>query len=1051
MKKYIHSTPSADKTEQGVSDTKADAATPAPSFVEPKNDIAHTPVQPKKEKNRALPDDEALFEFDEIAFDDVLVPEPEPLTPEEEELADELREKFGVSDNVGIAFIDGQSEEEVARVEDIEETEVAEAEDSEELEFVPEAVEDVEAEDVELVPEEVEVEDSEELGFSPEMAEAEDSEELEFAPEATENEDVEVKISVIPSEGDEPEQVVFDGIDLPEKNERPKRPRSDELTSSGVQITFLDTEDDGYYYGEGEPEQIFFGDGLDDSASEDDEEEFAENGLEAAAELEGNASEGGVDEIFEESTFDDADLDEDEAEDDGEDEFYPDEYVNEDEDGDEAEMPAFESVSEAQDTDSAEEIEQAPVEEIPSEDLTELGRSARELEAMQAESKALAENTVETATPDYVWDEAELELYKAKKKYMDFCDGLVTPPTRATKDSAMRASAADMPVGSGYRYADGERLPLFEDGRNGGKSTEGYKNREMQHCNEREEKRSAQMLERLRVSGKRLMFSVLILLAVVICENIGVFFADNPDALLIKLGPTLFGIIETALLIAGSVMIFDALRDGIKRMLSGEFILESLTACVVIPSIIYHTVISFAVTSSPFTMLFGTSAALSIALTALYKYNTVKRDYTAFTVASSYGEYLTDVQMADFRDSTEGMAFGEYVDEDASLYKMNKTSRIDGCYSDNVVKDDCFGLVRTLIILTVFASVCAGVVFGFLRNDVLYGVLAALSLISFACPVSAFVAVSMPRARASVVSAEQGGAIIKYDDSDIDEDSVIMLEDGELFPANLLSSSNLEIYSDRVEAHLARTLALVKRIGGPIAAVFNNVEGTVDNFESIRITEISEHGIQAKIDGRPICAGNESFMQRLGIKISRYDKLLPKNGRVMYIADDGVFFARLILIFKPDATLVQRIAALRNTSTVFSLKTCNPCIDRELVFYTTGLEPDLLRVVKYEAGDDISPAETDREGRLASVNGAKGLLTALLEYKRQKKLVRAASVFACFACGAGAIVSLLTSAIGVNFGFSSLLALGLHGGLSLIALLLSRRSAIDTKTKIKKK
>ncbi len=989
MKKYIRSTPTTDKTEQGVSDNKADANKLAPSFVEPKNDIAHTPVQPKKEKNRALPDDEALFEFDEIAFDDVLVPEPEPLTPEEEELAGELREKFGVSGNVGIAFIDAEAREPKAETLEVAEKvvpEAAEVEEVEEVEFVSEATEVEEVEEVEFVSEAAEVEEVEEVEFVPEAAEVEEVAEVEFVPEVAE------EIKVIPSECDEPEQVVFGGIDLPEENGKSEHTRSDELTSSGVQITFLDADDD--YYDE-EPEQIFFGDSFSAEDSDDEADDDEEN---------------------------------------------------------EEEMPVFESENVSDTTDS-DELEQPPVEEIPPEQLTELEKNALELEAMQVENDAQADSgTDEIDVRTDVWDDSDRELYNAKKKYMDFCDGLVIPPMRIAKENVLRPSAAEKTSSSGYKFAESERLPLFEDGRNGGKNTEGYKNREIQHCNEREEKRSAQMLERLRVSGKRLMFSSLILLAIVIIENIGIFFADNPDALLMKVGPTLFGIIEALLLTVGAIMIFDALRDGIKRMISGEFILESLTACVVIPSIIYHIVISFAVNSSVYTMLFGTAAAASIVLTALYRYNTVKRDYATFTVASSYGDYLTDVEMADFRNTAEGKAFGEYVDENASLYKMNRTSRIDGCYSDTVVRDDCFGLLRRLVLLTVFASVIAGVVFGFLRNDVIYGVISAISLVSFASPVSAFLAVSLPRLRASVVSAEQGGAIIKYDDGEDEaEDNVFMIEDGELFPANLLSSSNLEIYSDRVEAHLARTLALVKKIGGPIAAVFNNVEGTVDNFESIRITEISEHGIQAKIDGRPICAGNESFMQRLGIRISRYDKLLPKNGRVMYIADDGVFFARLILIFKPDAVLVQRIAELRNTNTVFSLKTCNPCIDKELVFYTTGLEPDLLRVVKYKAGDDISPAQTDREGRLASVSGAKGLLTALLEYKRQKKLVRVASFFACIACAIGVFASLLTSAIGVNFGFSSLLALGLHGGLSLIAFLFSRRSAIDTKTKIKKK
>ena len=199
-----------------------------------------------------------------------------------------------------------------------------------------------------------------------------------------------------------------------------------------------------------------------------------------------------------------------------------------------------------------------------------------------------------------------------------------------------------------------------------------------------------------------------------------------------------------------------------------------------------------------------------------------------------------------------------------------------------------------------------------------------------------------------------------------------------------------------------------------------------------------------KVDG-------EAAAEPVEKKSKKSDKLLPRNGRVMYIADNGEFFARATLIFTPDAELVNKISELRNTDTLFSLKSCNPCIDKELLFYTTGLEPELLRLVKFGSADSVAPAETDREGSLVSKNGALGLLTALLEYKRQKKLVFDATRGACISCAIGIFLSLLVSAFGLDFGFSSLLALGFHGIMSFIGFVNGHRGVINTKSKIKKK
>ena len=994
-----------------------------------------TPERKRESKVRSLPGDDSLFEFDEFVFDDdVNIPEKPVLTGEEAEYADELSEKFGVSKDVGVGFLsaEAQPSEEVDETEEDDEAEeVEEAEETEEVDETEKA--DETGDDADKIFAALKAfvqmqEGGSEENEAPEVVE--ETVEVEAPEVVEETEPVQVMF------GEEPEQETEEAEEVEEKEAEEEEAEEEvyepipTITPGGIQLTFLDSDDDEE---EAEPEQIMLIDTAPDkprytSYQRREAEPIFEDVIPTQIGLP----------ITEEDEFEDVIKE-------------PEEEITDSETDEPAvEEPTVEDVP-AEEQEAAPVIEEAPAPETVTLTAIELN-AIEEQERMAAEEEVTEEVVVETFEED-VWDERDRKLWADRKRYIDYCDALVVPSLKITKEPHKKArKRSDPNASSGYRYEMTERLPIFADGVSGGKDTESYFSREMEYCEEREAKRTKQLLDKLRLTWKKTIFSFVIMLTVILLENINVFFGGAPDKLLTESNALLFALIEIVLLGIGAALIFDAIKDGLRLAFKGVFVPETLTAGIVIPAIVYHAAVAALGTRSSYVMLFGTGAAISMFLCALYRYFMLKREYVVFSVASSFGEYTTEVRLSGFRNSPEGKAFDGYADPDSTLYRLNKVERIDGCYTDKPVRDECYGLVRKLSLCIICAAVVAGVVFGIIRRDVFYGVLSAISLITLAAPVSVFVALLVPRIRTANVSAEVGGAVVDFDDeSDEFESSVFMLDDGELFPADKLVSSGFEMQrSPGIEAHLSRTLALFKKIGGTLDAVFSNMETGLDNCESVEITEIAEHGITAKIDGKEICAGSETYLEKLGIKVKRYEKLLPKNGRVMYIADNGVFFARAILTFKPDEELVRKISELRNTETVFSLKTCNPCIDRELIFYTTGLEPELVRLIKYEPGDDVAPASTDREGSIVSKNGAFGLITSLLEYKRQKKLIFKASRFACVACVTGAFVSLLASAVGLGFGFFSLTALATHGALSLAGLIVASRSAINTKSKIKK-
>lgn len=1015
---------------------------------------------------RPLPKDESLFEFDGFVEDDTPLPEKPELTEAEAKYANELSEKYGIVKDIGVGFISDEEMEQDQEREELEKAERAKAfaekvsaeksvfEDSDtadapaaqtEQSAIEEQRVTVQSEppvcseqvsDSENVTETVNIEEhtpdiDEQLRSAPEcflqtsyLSEktklAQETSELSAEVDASAYEKTSDSEKTTAEEQSDPAQITFDGILEHELTER-KREEIPKITPGGVQITFLDVAE----------------------LQSSDERERSDTDAESSK----SVSEPPIQQEYELIT---------------EERFAP---ISEQTVVSQAQMSVEVQKEPEVHTESSTEAEisKAPDAQTAKSPETETQKAPEtvtltpiEISAMEEEQRLRQEEEAAKAKEievrefeSDIWDAEDKELWVAKKRYMDYCAELVVPPLKITKEEdTSKKTESDKRESSGYRYEMTERAPIFEDGIGAGKNSDSYFKREMEYCEKREVERGAQYRDRLRLSWKKTVFSFAIMLTVILIENIGIFFKCRPDDLISATNPTVFSLVVLALLAIGGGLIFDALRDGVKLALKGVFVPETLTACVLAEAIIYHSVIAFVTVEKA--MLFGTSAAVSVFLTALYRYLMLKREYTVFTVTSSFGEYVTDVRMQGFGNTPEGKAFDGYADPQSALYKLNKVSRIDGAYNDDPVRDECYGLVRIIFLCTLCAAVVAGTVFGLINRDAFSGVKSAMMMLSFAAPVSVFVALGVPRLRAANASAEMGGAIVDFDDeSDEFDQSVIMLDDCDLFPAKKLVSSGFDMrHTDGLELSLSRTISLFRKIGGPLKALY--VEGGNDGSENVIITEISEHGISAKIDGRDICAGNDVYMQSKGIKIKRHDKLLPKNSRVMYIADDGVFFAKSILTFNPDKELVRKIAELRNTDTLFSLKTCNPCIDRELLFYTTGLEPDLVRLVKYAPGDEVAPAETDREGSLVSAGGTKGFITALLEYKRQKKLVYNASRFMCVACVIGAAVAALSAATGIGAGFSSLVALGLHASLSIAAFILSGRKAINTKSKIQK-
>ena len=627
-----------------------------------------------------------------------------------------------------------------------------------------------------------------------------------------------------------------------------------------------------------------------------------------------------------------------------------------------------------------------------------------------------------------IWDRAGKEEWERKESFIERCRALTLPQINTSGFTPSEPeNKKAKPTSSGYRYAESERIPVVSDGLNGGTDKAGYAERERRYCEDRKAKREIHLREKSRSLQRTVLYTALILLTTFLLELLNTAVDGKV---------VLFGSIEIGLILLSAAFVFGAIYDGLKCAARGTFIPEIMTFITVVLSLTYMCVTVFTPTESGSGVLIGLPAVTAVFLTAVYQSLMARREKKVFDITADYGYYCTEVRLSSFRGSPEEVAFGGYAGDGSALYRTNRIVRADRGYNVQPVRDECFGLIKILFICTVCAAIAAGIAFGFIRRDVSYGLFCAYALTAFTCPLSLFISLALPRHLIAQDIAEDGAAITEFDEeSDELDENVIMLSEEELFPPENIRIIDAHWKNSHfLESHLSKAAAAFNKAGGLLSGLFSEIDLPEASYRETVITDVSDGGITVKVDDSLVRAGTDAYLEKHGIEIERYPDIPGKDTRVLYIANNGEFFSRIVIKFVPDAELCERISELRQSDTLFSLKTSNPCIDSALIFYTTGLEPELLRVVKYMIGDSSFRSDTDREGTLISRTGAAGLLSALLGYKKQKKLVTLGTRLAGISGLLGLALALTVSLIGIKWAFISFAVLGFHALLSALSV-----------------
>ena len=114
------------------------------------------------------------------------------------------------------------------------------------------------------------------------------------------------------------------------------------------------------------------------------------------------------------------------------------------------------------------------------------------------------------------------------------------------------------------------------------------------------------------------------------------------------------------------------------------------------------------------------------------------------------------------------------------------------------------------------------------------------------------------------------------------------------------------------------------------------------DIDAARVTDVEElggHGVTAKVDGRPVAAGNARLMEKLGLSVPD----VPQTGTIVHVAIDGEYAGYLLIadVVKPHSA--QAIKGLKQAGV------------RKTVMLTGDAEP-VAKAVSAELGLEIGRA-----------------------------------------------------------------------------------------------
>lgn len=450
--------------------------------------------------------------------------------------------------------------------------------------------------------------------------------------------------------------------------------------------------------------------------------------------------------------------------------------------------------------------------------------------------------------------------------------------------------------------------------------------------------------------------------------------------------------------------------------------------------------------------MYGFAFSVIPVATIVASYYRTKSDFSSFKKVSQNAEKQILDKKLTRELPEENLALDGIVDE----YKSQSARFFRASFITDFFKQSAKTAERSLrSLILLLVSLGVALVSGAVALILMDSAVSAASVFTFvlivASPVFAVISYKLVyHDSQEAILAEDSVAVgeIAFDSfSGVD---VIAFDDTEIFGPDDVNLKRFMLYGDRdnMEKAMRQMCSLFSVVGGPLSVIFANALDNRVRHTPAGNPEIEMDGLSGDVGGSRISAGSEAYMLRHGVKIPD-GATAPEMGidttKIMYAAENGEVYAKFYIRYSFSEEFTMLLPALREEGIVPLVYTRDPNVSNEL-FKTLTAGADCMRVMKkltpkLEEEKLYSRVSADIVTYGEKING----ISALLISKKYKRLTERLGVSEIYAMGAGAVLAILLSLIGIN-GIPMLVFGVWHIGWCAVLRFVTKRTLLKEKT-----
>ena len=499
-------------------------------------------------------------------------------------------------------------------------------------------------------------------------------------------------------------------------------------------------------------------------------------------------------------------------------------------------------------------------------------------------------------------------------------------------------------------------------------------------------------------------------------ENLGVFGGSLPDALKVEYYPIVNVMLGLQLLLIGFAVLYRDVIKGAKALFVKKPQAESYLPVMLAVSVIYSVCACFFPAGSN-TVSFHFPIAMALLFHVIGKRLDLRREIMTFRVISSKrGKFA--LERLDIIDAElETKAFDKFLPKQPDIFRINKTSFIDGYFR----RTNAYSSIKEVLIGFIPASLVAaviGILVGFIATKSLTdAVMIGYASFAFATPAVIFLAFSLPMFRASKVCFDNGSAIVG--EGALDEytsASSISFDDREVFPTSGVKLKSVKVFgSGRLDNVIYYMASVYSFIGGPLADVLNVATADLGRSEDVELLELDADGVEAVVDGHRVYVGKDAYLRHNGylpITDPEDEEIEGGDICIIFLVCDDEVVGKLYVRYRIDPEFQNTLKSLYRSGICVGIKTVDPNINDEMLGTRIKLTKYPVRVLKYDDISDRSRGNDRTDSGIVSRKNVKALLSAFTLCDKTKHVTKTNLIICALTVLIGVVITACVSFMG---------------------------------------